>query len=711
MFNTPRSAKRRRLNSSESPSNDRSTRRSTKVKPSDRAEFEVIEVKESPIYDIDELWSVEANRSIPLRQNMEASSQAHDPTPEQHADTPTKSGSRARTTRRDGSITQSKMSTRASRRQHATDISGNEDKDMNLDRQNGRSDLDTVTSSAEHKHPGSARKSYVRETGAEALVSDAQSRKAPDSKPMGRRNRSEVLELEPQGDIEVDENAMDVDGKDLVPDAAFNGAGVAKNDPIASGQCHQVPDNQMKILRSLAMSKLSQRRRIPLINLDAEYAKVYQLLHATVTTGESNSLLLIGARGSGKTSMINSVLNDLSRSQKEHFHTVRLNGFMQTDDKIALREIWRQLGREMEISEMENGGGKSYADTLTMLLALLSHPEEIAGGRVDSGRVAKSIIFIMDEFDLFATHARQTLLYNLLDIAQSRKAPIAVIGLTTRIDVTEALEKRVKSRFSHRYVHLSLPKTLSEFVDVAKSALQVQPDELTIEEKAILFSGGPNSGSINTKSVNTNLSVSVVEGWNAAVETLFTSSSFLKSHVHPIYYTTKSIPALFANLLVPVSSLTALPEESNFTNAADRLLTPPDSNLHILPALSELALSLLIAACRLTIIHSTDTTNFPLAYAEYVSLASKARVNSAASGALASGSGSRVFGKAVARKEWEKLVGYGIVVPVASGAFGLGSVATGAGKGMELVRVDIALEEIPLSVEMSAVMEKWCLQI
>jgi origin recognition complex subunit 4 len=30
---------------------------------------------------------------------------------------------------------------------------------------------------------------------------------------------------------------------------------------------------------------------------------------------------------------------------------VRLNGFIHTDDKLALKEIWRQLGREMDIEE------------------------------------------------------------------------------------------------------------------------------------------------------------------------------------------------------------------------------------------------------------------------------------------------------------------------------------------------------------------------
>jgi origin recognition complex subunit 4 len=35
----------------------------------------------------------------------------------------------------------------------------------------------------------------------------------------------------------------------------------------------------------------------------------------------------------------------------QHFHVVRLNGFIHTDDKLALREMWRQLGKEMEVED------------------------------------------------------------------------------------------------------------------------------------------------------------------------------------------------------------------------------------------------------------------------------------------------------------------------------------------------------------------------
>lgn len=124
---------------------------------------------------------------------------------------------------------------------------------------------------------------------------------------------------------------------------------------------------------------------------------------------------------------------------------------------------------------------------MASLLALLSHPSEIIG--TDEGVTSQSIVFVIDEFDMFASHPRQTLLYNLFDIAQSRKAPIAVIGCTTRLDVVEMLEKRVKSRFSHRYVYLSLPRNLPAYWQVCRQGLIVDSDEAEKEGINIYLEG------------------------------------------------------------------------------------------------------------------------------------------------------------------------------------------------------------------------------
>ncbi|KAI9810503.1 MAG: hypothetical protein M1832_001247 [Thelocarpon impressellum] len=218
-------------------------------------------------------------------------------------------------------------------------------------------------------------------------------------------------------------------------------------------------DGMVELIKTTVLEKLTAKRRMRPIGLDEEYRKVHQLVEQTVVAGEGNSMLVIGARGSGKTTV--SIMaarwdgSDEGSSSRGHdFHVVRLNGFIHTDDKLALREIWRQLGREMDMEE-DNAKAWShilrdnYADTLSSLLALLSHPAELSGD--DADRTAKSVVFVLDEFELFASHPRQTLLYNLFDIAQARKAPVAVLGVTARVNVVESLEKRVKSRFSHRY--------------------------------------------------------------------------------------------------------------------------------------------------------------------------------------------------------------------------------------------------------------------
>lgn len=172
----------------------------------------------------------------------------------------------------------------------------------------------------------------------------------------------------------------------------------------------------------------------------------------------------------------------MSAQHKDEFHVVRLNGFIHTDDKLALREIWRQLGKEMAVEdELISKTTNNHADTMASLLALLSHPAEIGMAPQQDGVTSRSIVFLIDEFDLFATHARQTLLYNLFDIAQARKAPIAVLGLTTRIDVVESLEKRVKSRFSHRYVYLSLPKSLPAYWEICKQGLMIEDEDMESE--------------------------------------------------------------------------------------------------------------------------------------------------------------------------------------------------------------------------------------
>ena len=73
---------------------------------------------------------------------------------------------------------------------------------------------------------------------------------------------------------------------------------------------------------------------------------------------------------------------------------------------------------------------------------------------ISGGKHTKSILFVLDEFDLFAQHKNQTLLYNLFDVSQSAMAPVCVLGMTTRLvsgDFVECTSFVLQMSSSPRY--------------------------------------------------------------------------------------------------------------------------------------------------------------------------------------------------------------------------------------------------------------------
>jgi origin recognition complex subunit 4 len=140
-------------------------------------------------------------------------------------------------------------------------------------------------------------------------------------------------------------------------------------------------------------------------------------------------------------------------------------------------------------------------------------------------------------------------------------------------------------------------------------------------------------------------------------------------------------------------------------------LMPPDSPLHLLPCLPPLHLYLLISAVRLDAIHNTSIINFNLVYHHYVELASRSRLQSSASGALAQGGVTKIWGKEIAKGAWEELAEWEILVPA----------ALGKGKGEDAAetkmwRVDVTLEEVAacagdVGAGVSEVLLKWCTEV
>ncbi|XP_034280693.1 origin recognition complex subunit 4 isoform X2 [Pantherophis guttatus] len=286
-----------------------------------------------------------------------------------------------------------------------------------------------------------------------------------------------------------------------------------KEDSFTNGECIS---KVQKILRE-RFCHLNTNGK--LFGLEHQYKQLLELIKHTAINGESNSVLIIGPRGSGKTLLVCHVLKKLleMKEVKENVLQVHLNGLLQTNGRIALKEITRQLNLENVVGDKVFG---SFAENLAFLLEALKR-----GDRDHSCPV----LFILDEFDLFVHHKNQTLLYNLFDISQSAQTPIAVIGLTCRLDILELMEKRVKSRFSHRQIYLMNSYDFKTYLNICKEQLSLPPE---FPEK------------------------SFIQKWNRHIQSLLEDIKIQDVLQNQFYYN-KDLRCLFMLLMLASNNITA----------------------------------------------------------------------------------------------------------------------------------------------------------
>ena len=132
---------------------------------------------------------------------------------------------------------------------------------------------------------------------------------------------------------------------------------------------------------------------------------------------------------------------------------VRLSGHVQTNDRLAIREVaWQlaeQTGKSLLPEDETNGAEEDeenpFLDTpANETIITIPPPSHLLALIYMIPTLSRATIIVIDAVDLFALHARQSLLYCLLDTAQSCRASatskgIAIIGVTTRIDTLNML--------------------------------------------------------------------------------------------------------------------------------------------------------------------------------------------------------------------------------------------------------------------------------
>jgi len=369
------------------------------------------------------------------------------------------------------------------------------------------------------------------------------------------------------------------------------------------------------ILNNLTEKSYSNK----LIGLEDQYNTLYDICKKTIQTGESNSTLLIGNRGCGKTMIVNKLLDNLNKEfnkEKQTFLTVRLNGLIQSDDRLALKEMIYQLSQE---EAMENLNSTSFSEVLSYLLNVLSI----------GTKTSMPVIIILDEFDLFTQHNKQTLLYNLFDIAQSNQNPIVVIGLTCQLNVVELLEKRVKSRYSHRQILCFPPLEIENFEKIIINSLKI-PENIP------------------------NINENYVKAFNNEIDNIFKDES-MKLIINRLFDITNNPRNFLKICLEPIYKLSInepYPKVNDFLDSYTRQYI--DSKTELLKGTSILELCLIIAMKCLLEKH-IEVFNFEMIYNEYKKFVQKIE---------ATGNGREIFfKKQVAMKALEHLISIELVLP------------------------------------------------
>ncbi|XP_063699357.1 origin recognition complex subunit 4 [Culicoides brevitarsis] len=358
---------------------------------------------------------------------------------------------------------------------------------------------------------------------------------------------------------------------------------------------------------NIAKEALKYRLRCGATNLFEEYEQeiehIKSLLLRSSEIAESNSLIVVGPRGCGKTTIIQNILTELMSkiTFKENSMLVNLSGLIHTDDKIALKSITTQLDLDNATHGKSFG---SFAENLAFLLQCL---------KSGNNRKSKSIIFILDDFDIFCAHHNQTLLYNLFDVAQSAQAPICVVGLTYRLDVIELLEKRVKSRFSHRQVFLHPKhdpeiwteklKLLLTFGNEISKKLDVIP-KASNKMLAFLQNTYDSSKYVVSKSLQ--------KSWNQQVEKLFKHKDILSclETLFSLDISVTSLKNIAWDLLLTLNSDNPEWNPALVLKTLEDFLR--DDKVQILSGLSVLELCLVIAIKHQSEIYDNDPFNFEM---------------------------------------------------------------------------------------------------
>eukprot|EP00930_Biecheleria_cincta_P099798 TRINITY_DN91413_c0_g1_i1.p1 TRINITY_DN91413_c0_g1~~TRINITY_DN91413_c0_g1_i1.p1 ORF type:complete len:515 (+),score=106.69 TRINITY_DN91413_c0_g1_i1:33-1577(+) len=191
---------------------------------------------------------------------------------------------------------------------------------------------------------------------------------------------------------------------------------------------------------------------MPLCDEVMEVMKTVLSSSSDAAAAQSKSVLLLGEAGSGKTQAVEWCLNKL---QGEHASLVvlRARGDAYSTNVECLRHLAAQVAGQLASVPTQTG---SFEDSMEWFRRVLR----------ESFKRDSAVVMVLDKFEHFCGLARQTLLYNLFNLAQDLNMRLCIVGISDKFNVTGSLEKRIMSRFSMQHLYAFLPEEMDHLLQI-----------------------------------------------------------------------------------------------------------------------------------------------------------------------------------------------------------------------------------------------------
>lgn len=152
---------------------------------------------------------------------------------------------------------------------------------------------------------------------------------------------------------------------------------------------------------------------------------------------------------------------------------------------------------------------------------------------------------------------RQMLLYNLYNLIHDAGSRVAIVGVTSCLDATDHLEKRVKSRFSQRTLRFPPLQRSGHFVQILHNALQLPtkaPPAAAAHDGGVATDTN-GADATSGQHVSSAQKIQYVQRFNAALKLLLKHPALTK-HVHQMSLVTSDVRAYLQLARVSLSQLT-----------------------------------------------------------------------------------------------------------------------------------------------------------